>query len=138
MSAKPNAKLPSAKPSSFSVRRLLSVFCRSSVISGLAHRHDDERCIEPERDQPEHDGGTTRFGAPLADLLGSHRAVDRRIAHQCSAPRAITSRDGGCVQLWYGGGEESSHSRPRAPSQARAPTFWPPFTHFQMMYGNSS
>ena len=50
----------------------------------------------------------------------------------------MISRDGGRVQLWYGGGEESSHSRPCAPSQERDFAFSPLLMHFQMMYGKSS
>src|SRR5687767_5993865 len=57
---------------------------------------------------------------------------------QCCTPRATISRDGGSVQLWYGGGEESSHSRPCELSQTWPVALAPPFTHFQMMNGNSS
>src|SRR5262245_16228035 len=80
-------------------------------------------------------------------MIAERRTFARRSARscglisgmaQCSTPRAMISRAGGVDQLWYGGGEESSHSRPCAPSQERAFAFSPAFTHFQMMYGKSS
>jgi hypothetical protein len=50
----------------------------------------------------------------------------------------MISRDGGSVQLWYGGGEDSSHSRPCEASQTWLVLGEPLLTHFQMMYGSSS
>src|SRR5688572_11038193 len=134
-SAKPNAKLPSAKPSSFSVRRLFSFVLSwraSGMRSGPAHRHRDERDVERERHQTEDDGGPAHLGTPRRDFL------IREGLHQCCTPRATISRDGGGSQLWYGGGDDSSHSRPCAASQTRPSAFTPPFTYFQMMYGSSS
>src|SRR5688572_19031672 len=130
-SAKPNAKLPSAKASSFIVRRW---FARSLMRSGLAHRHHDECHVEGQCHETEQPGGAACLRTPRADFFRRHG----RRSHQCCTPRATSSRDGGSVQLWYGGGELSSHSRPRAPSQERPSDFEPAFTHFQMMYGNSS
>src|SRR5688572_15066526 len=72
-SAKPNAKLPSAKPSSFTVSRLFAPCVWSVIESGPAHRHHDEGDVETERDETQQDGGFARLRAPLADFLGSHR-----------------------------------------------------------------
>src|SRR5688572_4643704 len=128
-------------PSCSDSRRWLTLLSGSRVsglISGLAHRHDDERHVERQRHESEQDGGAARPGAALGDLFRRHGGRFTRCVHQCCTPRATISRDGGSVQLWYGGGDVSCHSRPRAPSQTSLVAFWPPFTHFQMMYGNSS
>ena len=50
----------------------------------------------------------------------------------------MISRDGCSVQLWYGGGEDSSHSRPCEPSQTWLVAGEPLFTHFQMIHGSNS
>src|SRR6188768_3866313 len=53
-SAKPNAKLPSAKPRSFSVScRLMLDLASSATNSAPAHRHEDESQVERQRDEAE-------------------------------------------------------------------------------------
>src|SRR5690606_7480687 len=95
--------------------------------------------VKAQGHEPEQPGRAARLGAPCGDFLGCHGCRHaRNSAHQCGTPLATSSRDGGSVQLWYGGGELSSHSRPLAPSQERSAALVPAFTHFQMMYGKRS
>src|SRR5262245_39599888 len=69
-SAKPNAKLPSAKPSSFSVSRLLSA--AFDMPSAVAHVEQDAADEDQQHQPAEEQRGAAGLGAPFTDLLVCH------------------------------------------------------------------
>src|SRR5699024_2231541 len=103
------ARTPAVEPSGL----LPNVLCPEQ-----RQQHDHEDHADPDR-APDALAAPVRIAWPL--LPTTHRR------HQCdTSPCAswVSSMTGGMVKVWWGAGEGTVHSRPRAPSHTRSVAFF--------------